>query len=248
MTLFTKLVKSKEDKSNRSKRNGKDADPHQNTGCALRVKIYEEVGVDQRCLRVGDQNRSIKLQDHCLNEQEDHVSERETDRGNGIIPLSLFALTEQEPVSDIENRKNHVEAKAADAPVCLGIAPLGTCKHNVKHKEGQQNAEHADEFEHGCNGDVAVLFLLCRLNQRRKHYTKAQKVTDIGEMYVEIPTDHLNVIKDTKACDNTHKSEGTIDSLENKLRCSVFNHGNTPLSFSIQYTEYGFYTSYLLMF
>ena len=40
-------------------------------------------------------------------------------------------------------------------------------------------------------------------------------------MYIEVPTDHIDVIKDSNTCNGTDKSEGTIDRIENQLSGSV---------------------------
>ena len=44
---FRKPVKAKEQISNGSKCDGKNSDPHQHTGGALRIQIDKEVGVNQ---------------------------------------------------------------------------------------------------------------------------------------------------------------------------------------------------------
>jgi hypothetical protein len=118
-----------------------------------------------------------------------------------------------------------VEAQAAYSPVALRIAPLCTCEHDVKDKEGQKNTEHADKLEQGGCGNVAVFLLLCRLNQRGKHYADAKEVTDVGEVNVEIPADHADVVKDAKASYKADKAKRAINGLENELGCSVLNHG-----------------------
>ena len=118
-----------------------------------------------------------------------------------------------------------MEAKAADSPVELRIATLCTCKHDVKHKEGQKNTKHADKLEQGNRGNVAVFLLLCRLNQRGKHYADAKEVTDVGEVNVEIPADHADVVEDAKTRNAAHQAERAINGLENELGRSVLNHG-----------------------
>ena len=40
-----------------------------------------------------------------------------------------------EPIRYIHNRKNNVEQKAANSPVCLRIATFSACKHDVKYEE-----------------------------------------------------------------------------------------------------------------
>jgi hypothetical protein len=123
-----------------------------------------------------------------------------------------------------------VEAKTADTPVCLGIASLSACEHDVKYKEGQKNAEHSDKLKQGCSSYVTVLFLFCRLDQSGKHHADAKKITDIGEVNVEIPTDRIDIVEDSKACNDTYKSEGHVDSLINQLGSSVFDHNIFSLS------------------
>jgi hypothetical protein len=163
-----------------------------------------------------------------LNQKENYVGERKSDRSNGIVPLRLSSLTEQKPISYVQNGKNDVEAKATDAPVCLRISSFGACEHNVKYEEGQKDAEHSNKFQQRSGSYVAVLLLFCSLDQRGKHHTDAKEITDVGEVNVEIPTDRFNVVKDSKACNNTNKSESAIDGLENELCGSVFNHDYSP--------------------
>jgi hypothetical protein len=123
-----------------------------------------------------------------------------------------------------------VEAQAADTPVCLGIAAFCAREHNIKNKEGQKNAKHSDKFQKGCSGNEAVFLLLCRLNKSGKHNTDAQEIADIGEVNVEIPTDRVNVVKDSKACHEPHESQGNVDGLINQLGSSVFDHNIFSLS------------------
>ena len=64
-TLFLFLsesIQTEECKSDCNKRYGKNDDPHKNTGDALLIDVYKEVGVDQRCGRAGSgcENRRIK--------------------------------------------------------------------------------------------------------------------------------------------------------------------------------------------
>ena len=172
----------------------------------------------------GNKDRRIKLQYGCLDKKEHRISKWEADRNEGIIPLAIFAFTEQEPVCYVKDGKNNVEYKASDSPVCLRIASLCARKHNVEHKERKKNTKHAYKLKDGRNGNEAVFFFLCGLNKRCKHNANAKEVTDICEMNVEIPTNYVNVIKDSKTRNKAHKSERTVNSLENKLRCSVFNH------------------------
>jgi hypothetical protein len=48
---------------------------------------------------------------------------------------------------------------------------------------------------------------------------------------VEIPTDHTYVVENSKARNEAYKTECAINSLENKLCSSVFNHDFSPLGF-----------------
>ena len=225
------FIDSEEAETNRSKSNGKNTDPHQNSANPLCIKIYKEIGIDQGGGRGGNQNRRIKPQDDCLKKKEDHVSDGKAHRSDGIIPLAPSALTEQEPISYVQNRKNNVEAQAANTPVRLRITSLGTCEHKVKYKEGQKNSQHSDKFQHGSNRDVAVLFLFYCLYQRGKHNTNTKKVTDIGEVYVKIPSNRVDIIEDSEACDDANESKRAIDRLENKLCGPVFDH-DVPLFLS----------------
>ena len=52
----------------------------------------------------------------------------------------------------------------------------------------------------------------------------AKIVAQVCKVHVEIPTDRADVIKDSKTCDTTDKSEGAINCVINQLRCSVFKH------------------------
>ena len=126
-----------------------------------------------------------------------------------------------------------MEAKAAYAPVELRIASLCTCKHNVKHKEGQKNSENAYKLQKRCCGNVAVFLLPYRLNETCDHNSKAEEITDVCEMNVEVPTDSVDVIKDTQGSYRSYKTKRTIDGLKNKLCSSVFNHCLFPFLMNI---------------
>ena len=240
LSLFlTDPIKAEEHKSNRDKYYGKNTDPHKNARNAVRVKVYKEIGVNKRGGRGRNKDRRIKLQDNCLNKKEDRIGKRERNGSDGIVPLRFLALVEQEEIQDIHNGKNDVEQKTTDAPVELRITSCRACEHNVKDKEGKQNAEHTDKLQKRRRRNCTILFLFDRLDQRGEHNADAKKVTDIGEVYVEIPTDHMDVIKDTKACDTAHKAERAINGLENELRGSVFNHNvSLFLLFSLNVMEY----------
>ncbi len=213
--LLSQPIKPKEGKSNRSKYHAKNADPHKNARGTLRIKIYKEIRIDERRACGGDQNGGNKLQNDRLDKKEYCVYKRKRDRSEGIIPLHFLALVKQEPVGYVENGKHDVEAQAANTPVCLGIAPFCAGKHNVEYKEGQKNAKHADKFQHWRGRNVAILLLFCRLDQSGKHNADAKVIADVGEMHVKIPTNRLNVIKDSQACNHTNKAERAIDGLIN---------------------------------
>ena len=66
------------------------------------------------------------------------------------------------------------------------------------------------------------------MDQRGKHHADAQKIADVGEMHIEIPTDGRDVIKDAEAGDEADKTQGAINGLENQLCRSVFDHMNHP--------------------
>ena len=227
--LLSQLIQSEEQESNRDKCRRKNADPHQYTGDTLGFQVHKEVGINQRRGGSGNQNRRIKLQNDCLNQEKCHVSKGEHGGSDGIIPLCLFTLIEQKPVCNEHNRKYDMEAQAADAPVRLGIAAFCSGKHNVEHKEGEQNAKYSNKFQHGGRRNVAVFVLPDGLNQRSEHNTNAEEIADICEVNIEIPTDLLNVIENTQACNYAHKTECAINGLKNQLCCSVFNHNYIPL-------------------
>ena len=125
-----------------------------------------------------------------------------------------------------------MESKASYSPVKLRIASLRTCEHNIEHKERQKYSEHSYKFQDGSNGNVAVFIFSCGLNKLGKHNAKAKKITDVGKMHVEIPTDHIDVIKNSETRNASDKAERAIKGLENKLCCSVFTHKASPLIFS----------------
>lgn len=65
------------------------------------------------------------------------------------------------------------------------------------------------------------------MNKSGKHNTKAKEVADVSKVHVkvhvEIPAEHLDVIKNSEASNASYKSESAINRLINQLRCSVFN-------------------------
>jgi hypothetical protein len=126
-----------------------------------------------------------------------------------------------------------VEAQAAYTPVELRVAAFRACEHNVKYKECQKYAEHADKFEHGSSGNVAVALLLCRLDKSGKHHAEAKKIAEVGKVNVEIPTDSADVVEDSEAGNCTNEPECTVNGLKNKLCCSVFNHDRSPFDFNL---------------
>ena len=228
--FFSDAVQAEEQVSYRNKCYGKNADPHQNAGYALGFQVYKEVGIDQRGGCGGYQNGSVELQNDCLNQEEDNVSKGECGGSEGIIPLSLFPLIEQKPVNNVQNGKRNMENQAAHTPVCLGITAFRTGQHDVEYQEGQQNAKHTDELEDRHSRNIAVFVLLCCLDQRGKHHTEAQEIADVGEVYVEIPANGIDVVEDSETCDTANKSQRAVDGLKNQLDSSVFNHNNPPYS------------------
>jgi hypothetical protein len=90
-----------------------------------------------------------------------------------------------------------VEGNASDSPVKLGIASLCSGKHNIEYKERKQDTEHSDELKYRSGSNVAVLFFLNSLNKSGKHNTKAKEVADVSKVHVEIPSKHLDVIKNS---------------------------------------------------
>ena len=121
--------------------------------------------------------------------------------------------------------------QAADSPVCLGIAAFGACQHQVKHQEGQQNAQHADKLQQGSCGHIAVLFFLGGLNQAGKHNTNTQEIAEVREVNIEIPADQIDVVENTQAGNPAHHTQGTVYGLKNQLCGSVLSH-KAFLSFS----------------
>ena len=54
--------------------------------------------------------------------------------------------------------------------------------------------------------------------------TKAKVIAQIGEIDIKIPTNHIDIVKDSKACNTTHQTKGAVYCLINDLCCSVFDH------------------------
>ena len=228
--FLSNVVQAVEQVSYRNECYGKNADPHQNAGYTQGFQIYKEVGIDQRGGCGRNQNRSVELQNDCLNQEEDNVSKGECGGSEGIIPLSLFPLIEQKPVNNVQNGKRNMENQAAHTPVGLGVTAFRTGQHDVEHQEGQQNGQHADELQHGCGGDVAVILPFYRLDQGREHDTDTEIIADVGEMDVEIPANDIDVVEDSETCDTANKSQRAVDGLKNQLDSSVFNHNDPPYS------------------
>ncbi len=202
--FLSKLIETEEQETYNNKGNRKDTDPHKHATNTLRIKIYKEVRVDKGCGCGRNQNRRVKLQDDCLDKQENYVSKRERNGSNRIIPLSFFALVEQKPVCYVHNGKHNMEAQATNSPVGLRIAAFCACEHNVKHEEGKQNAKHSDKLQNRSSRNKAVFFFLCSLNQSGEHNTDAKEITDVCEVNIEIPANRVNVVEDSKACYKTY--------------------------------------------
>ena len=117
-----------------------------------------------------------------------------------------------------------MEENAYYSPVSLRLATLRACEHNVEDEEGEKNTEHADKLQNWSNGNVAVLLSLSRLDKRRDHYADAKEVADVGEVDVEVPANHGNIVKYAERGDHTDKTERAINGLENKLCSSAFDH------------------------
>jgi transcriptional regulator of met regulon len=66
------------------------------------------------------------------------------------------------------------------------------------------------------------------LDQCGKHNTDAKKITDVGKVNVKIPTDCVNIVKNSQTCNNTHESKRAVNGVKNQLCCSVFNHNKSP--------------------
>ena len=157
----------------------------------------------------------IKIQNYRLNKKEYHVCERETDRCYGIIPLGIFALIEQEPIRYVHNGKDHVEKKASDSPVKLRIASLLTCEHNIEHEEGQKYSEHSDKLHQGGGSYVSVVLLLNGLDQSRKGNAEAKEIAKVSKVNVEIPAEHRNIIKNSKARNASYDTERAKNRIKN---------------------------------
>jgi hypothetical protein len=67
------------------------------------------------------------------------------------------------------------------------------------------------------------------LNQLCSHNAYTKEITDVGKVNVEIPTDHIDVIENSEARYTSYETERAVNSLENELCCSVFNHNSSPL-------------------
>jgi hypothetical protein len=163
-----------------------------------------------------------------LDQKEDHVTNGEADGNEGVIPFALLTFAEQEPIRNVQDGKNDVEGEAADSPVCLRIAACRACEHKVEYEEGQKDAEHTDKLQYGSSLDIAVLFLFRRLDQASEHNAEAEEIADIGKVYVEIPTDRMDIVKDTRRCNAAYESKRTIDRVKNELCGSAFDHDNSP--------------------
>ena len=229
--LLTKLIKPEENESDSNECDGKDSDPHKHTANTLCINVYKKVGIDERSGSGGNENGCIKLKDKSLNKKENNVSKGECDGSDGIDELALLTLVEEEPIKYVHDRKNYVEKKATDAPVCLRITALGTCEHNVEHEEGEKDSEHTDELDERYSGNVAIILFLYSLDKSGNHSTDAKEIADVGKVDVEIPTYYVNIVEYSETCNESNKSKRTVDRLVNKLYCSVFDHKGTPLYF-----------------
>ena len=76
-----------------------------------------------------------------------------------------------------------------------------------------------------------MIFLFCRLNQRSKHNTNAKEIADVCKVHIKIPTEQVDVVKNSETCNTSYKPECAINCVENQLCGSVFNHGDLLLLF-----------------
>lgn len=60
-----------------------------------------------------------------------------------------------------------------------------------------------------------------RNKYRGKHNAKAKKVADVGKVYVKVPTEQIDVIKNAKAGNAAHKGKRSINRLIDQLCGSV---------------------------
>ena len=78
--FLAQSVKTEEYKSNRNKSHEKNQDPKQYTANTLCVNIQKEVGIDQGGCGVGDHDRGVEFQNYILNENKNHICNRESHR------------------------------------------------------------------------------------------------------------------------------------------------------------------------
>jgi hypothetical protein len=67
------------------------------------------------------------------------------------------------------------------------------------------------------------------LNKGGKHNSDAKEITDVGEIYVKIPTEIRDVVKYSEPGNAANKSECQINRLIYQLNSSVFYHHKLPL-------------------
>jgi hypothetical protein len=211
-------------KSDHDEYYGKNRNPHKHAADALRINIHEEIRINKGSGGCGNEDRGVELQDHSLDKKEYRISQGKTDGSYGIIPLSLLALIEEEPIGNVHNGKNDVEKKTSDTPVELGIASRSSGKHEIEHKEGQKYTEYSDKLEQGRCAYIAVFLFLYRLNEPRDHNAEAKEITEVSEVHVEIPTYRADVVEDSEARNTAYNTECAIYGLVDKLCCSVFYH------------------------
>ena len=106
-------VQSEEEKSYRDKSHEEDQDPHGYAANAQRLKVQEEIRIDQRGSGGGNHDGGVKLQNCGLNENEDRVCKREADGGNGIVPFRGLSFVEQKPIGYVHNGEHYTQRAMA---------------------------------------------------------------------------------------------------------------------------------------
>mgnify|MGYP003502904200 CR=1 FL=1 len=55
-----------------------------------------------------------------------------------------------------------------------------------------------------------------------------QEIAEVRKMNIEIPANHVDIIKDTEGGHNSDEAKSAVNCLKNQLRGSVFNHRDSP--------------------
>jgi hypothetical protein len=53
------------------------------------------------------------------------------------------------------------------------------------------------------------------LNKGSQHNTNAKEIADVRKVDIKVPSDGVNVVKDTQACDDAHEAKGKVNGLVN---------------------------------